>query len=101
MAEPSPRDSMPAIGLAAAILERRDPEAVLGSFAADHVITDVEAFRRAVEEAVVLARRGELVTIGIEPTRPATGFGYIRLGEPLSVEGAPSGTARRRLRREA
>ena len=93
VAEPSPRDSMPAIGLAAAILERRDPEAVLGSFAADHVVTDVSAFRRAVEEAVVLARRGELVTIGIEPTRPATGFGYIRLGEPLSVEGAP--TARR------
>ena len=47
-------------------------------------------FRRAVEEAVVLARRGELVTIGIEPTHPATGFGYIRLGEPLGVEGAPS-----------
>ena len=90
VAEPSPRDSMPAIGLAAAMLERRDPEAVLGSFAADHVITDGEAFRRAVEEAVVLARRGELVTIGIEPTRPATGFGYIRLGEALSVEGAPS-----------
>jgi mannose-1-phosphate guanylyltransferase len=90
VAEPTPRDSMPAIGLAAAILERRDPEAVLGSFAADHVVTDVAAFDRAIEEAVVLARRGDLVTIGIEPTRPATGFGYIRLGEALSVEGAPS-----------
>jgi mannose-1-phosphate guanylyltransferase len=90
VAEPSPRDSMPAIGLAAAILERRDPEAVLGSFAADHVVTDTEAFDRAIAEAVVLARRGDLVTIGIEPTRPATGFGYIRLGEALSVEGAPS-----------
>jgi mannose-1-phosphate guanylyltransferase len=88
--EPSPRDSMPAIGLAAAILERRDPEAVLGAFAADHVITEPDNFRRAVEEAVVLARRGELVTIGIEPTHAATGFGYIRLGEPLGVDGAPS-----------
>src|SRR6476661_4622170 len=88
--EPSPRDSMPAIGLAAAILERRDPEAVLGSFAADHVVTDVAAFRSAIEEAVVLARRGELVTIGIEPTHAATGFGYIHVGEPLGVEGAPS-----------
>ncbi|GAA1966245.1 mannose-1-phosphate guanylyltransferase [Terrabacter lapilli] len=88
--EPSPRDSMPAIGLAAAILERRDPEAVLGSFAADHVITEPENFRRAVAEAVVLARRGELATIGIEPTEPATGFGYIRLGERLDVVGAPS-----------
>lgn len=89
--EPSPRDSMPAIGLAAAILERRDPEAVLGSFAADHVITDVEAFRAAVREAVVLARRGELVTIGVQPTYAATGFGYIREGEPLCVDSAPSG----------
>ncbi|GAA2493278.1 mannose-1-phosphate guanylyltransferase [Terrabacter carboxydivorans] len=88
--EPSPRDSMPAIGLAAAILERRDPEAVLGSFAADHVITEPDNFRRAVAEAVVLARRGELATIGIDPTEPATGFGYIRLGEPLVVAGAPS-----------
>lgn len=88
--EPSPRDSMPAIGLAAAILERRDPEAVLGSFAADHVIAEPENFRRAVAEAVVLARRGELATIGIEPTEPATGFGYIRLGERLDVVGAPS-----------
>ena len=82
---------MPAIGLAAAILERRDPEAILGSFAADHVITDTVGFRRAVEEAVVLARRGELVTIGIEPTHPATGFGYIRLGADLGVAGAPTG----------
>ncbi|GAA6527695.1 mannose-1-phosphate guanylyltransferase [Intrasporangium sp. DVR] len=89
--EPSPRDSMPAIGLAAAILERRDPGAILGSFAADHVITEVEAFHGAVREAVVLARRGEVVTIGVEPTHPATGFGYIRVGEPLGVEDAPSG----------
>ncbi|MFC7594517.1 mannose-1-phosphate guanylyltransferase [Terrabacter sp. GCM10028922] len=88
--EPSPRDSMPAIGLAAAILERRDPEAVLGSFAADHVITRPDNFHRAVGEAVVLARRGELVTIGIEPTGPSTAFGYIRLGEALGVEGAES-----------
>lgn len=86
--EPSPRDSMPAIGLAAAILERRDPEAVLGSFAADHVITDTVRFHEAVRTAVVLARRGDLVTIGVQPTGPATGFGYIRLGEPLAVEGA-------------
>ncbi|GAB3067024.1 mannose-1-phosphate guanylyltransferase [Intrasporangium mesophilum] len=88
--EPSPRDSMPAIGLAAAILERRDPEAVLGSFAADHVITEPDAFRAAVTEAVALARLGELVTIGIEPTHPATGFGYIRLGARLDVPDAPS-----------
>jgi mannose-1-phosphate guanylyltransferase len=91
VAEPSPRDSMPAIGLAAAIIERRDPEAVIGSFAADHVIEDESAFQEAISEAVVLARGGELVTIGIEPTGPATGFGYIREGASLDVPGAENG----------
>ena len=52
VAEPSPRDSMPAIGLAAAIIERRDPDAVIGSFAADHVIRDLEDFWAAVTQAV-------------------------------------------------
>ncbi|NUR80916.1 MAG: NTP transferase domain-containing protein [Dermatophilaceae bacterium] len=90
VAEPSPRDSMPAIGLAAAILERRDPEAVLGSFAADHVVRDTEAFHRAVAEAAALARRGELVTIGVEPTGPSTAFGYVKVGDSLGVDEAPS-----------
>lgn len=89
VAEPSPRDSMPAIGLAAALLERRNPDAVLGAFAADHVIDDQKAFRACVLEAIAVARQGHLVTIGIEPTFPSTGFGYIRQGEPLPVDGAP------------
>jgi mannose-1-phosphate guanylyltransferase len=91
VAEPSPRDSMAAIGLAAAMLERRDPDAVIGSFAADHVIGEPEVFADVVREAVEIARTGYVVTIGIEPTRPATGFGYIHVGEPLAVPGAPSG----------
>ena len=91
VAEPSPRDSMAAIGLAAAILERRDPNAVIGSFAADHVIGEPEIFADVVREAVEVARTGYVVTIGIEPTRPATGFGYIHVGERLVVPGAPSG----------
>lgn len=91
VAEPSPRDSMPAIGLAAAIIERRDPEAVIGSFAADHVIEDDAAFQRAIHEAVAIARTGELVTIGIQPTGPAIGFGYIREGGALDVPGAEHG----------
>jgi mannose-1-phosphate guanylyltransferase len=81
--EPSPRDSMAAVGLAAAYLEVRDPDAVMGSFAADHVITDRAAFADCVRLAVEVARAGWLVTIGIEPTHPATGFGYIRLGAEL------------------
>lgn len=83
IAEPSPRDSMAAIGLAAAVIERQDPDAVIGSFAADHVIADPEAFRACVREAAEVARTGVLVTLGIEPDRPSTGFGYIRLGERL------------------
>ena len=74
---------MAAIGLAAAVVERQDPDAVIGSFAADHVIPDVAAFEAVIREAAEVARAGHLVTIGIEPTSPATGFGYIRAGEPL------------------
>jgi len=91
VAEPQPRDSMAAIGLAAALLERRDPDAVIGSFAADHVIGEPEVFAECVREAVVVARTGYVVTIGIEPTRPATGFGYIHVGDALVIAGAPNG----------
>jgi mannose-1-phosphate guanylyltransferase len=83
LAEPSPRDSMAAIGLAAAVLEREDPDAVMGSFAADHVIRRPDAFERAVTLAAEVARDGWLVTLGIEPTHPATAFGYLRQGGPL------------------
>ena len=71
LAEPSPRDSMAAIGLAAAVVERQDPQAVIGSFAADHVIPDTAAFESVIREAAEVAREGHLVTIGIEPTSPA------------------------------
>lgn len=91
IAEPQPRDSMAAIGLAAAVIERRDPEAIIGSFAADHVIGQEEVFRETVLEAVAVAEHGFVVTIGITPTEPATGFGYIRRGDSTGVEGAPHG----------
>jgi len=80
LTEPSPKDSLPAIGLAAARLEHQHPEAVLGAFAADHVISDQPRFEAAVARAVGLARDGLLVTFGVPPDRPATGFGYIRPG---------------------
>lgn len=89
-AEPSPKESMAAIGLAAAVLLRRDPEAVLGSFAADHIVSGQDAFESAVREAVVVAREGFLVTIGIAPSHPSTGFGYIKLGDNLEMNDAPN-----------
>lgn len=87
--EPAPRDSAAAIGLAAAILHRRDPDVIVGSFAADHVISDVASFRATVLQAVHAADAGYIVTIGITPTEPATGFGYCQLGDALEIDGAP------------
>ncbi|PQZ91662.1 mannose-1-phosphate guanylyltransferase [Arthrobacter sp. MYb227] len=88
--EPSPKDSAAAIGLAAAILYRRNPEIIMGSFAADQVIRPESVFQDAVREAIHTAATGKIVTIGIRPTLPSTGFGYIRAGERLSVSGAPT-----------
>ena len=76
---------MAAIGLAAAVLARRDPEAVIGSFAVDHMIL---GFSKAVAKAVEVARKDYLVTIGIAPSHPSTGFGYVRLGEKLGMKEA-------------
>ncbi|PTW91265.1 mannose-1-phosphate guanylyltransferase [Microbacteriaceae bacterium MWH-Ta3] len=87
--EPSPKDSTAAICLAAAVLIRRNPDAVIGSFAADHVIADERRFRAAVREAVAVAREGFIVTIGILPTSPATAFGYIEMGDHMTVAKAP------------
>jgi len=84
LAEPSPRDSMAAIALAAAVIEQRHGPRVMGSFAADHVVRDAAAFRAAVRTAVVAASDGLVVTVGVEPTAPATAFGYIEIGESYS-----------------
>lgn len=88
--ETEPRDSSAAIGLAAAILRERDPDIVIGSFHADHVIKDVRGFRRAVAEGVAAAQAGYIAAIGITPTEPAIGFGYIHCGQALDIPGAPN-----------
>lgn len=84
LAEPSPRDSMAAIALAAAVIEARWGPRVMGSFAADHVIEDAGAFRSAVRTAASAAADGMVVTIGITPTGPSTAFGYIDCGDETS-----------------
>ncbi|OAV60194.1 mannose-1-phosphate guanylyltransferase [Enteractinococcus helveticum] len=88
--EPEPKDSAAAIGLAAAVLLERDPEAIMGSFAADQVIGPDDVFRTAVAEAIATAATNKIVTIGIKPTYPSTGFGYIQQGDKLDVDGAPT-----------
>ncbi len=87
--ESSQRESAAAIGLAAAILVRREPDVIIGSFAADHHISRQRAFEFAVRQAVEVARAGYISTIGIAPTEPSVGFGYIEVGGEIDVEGAP------------
>lgn len=83
--EPSGKNTAPAIGLAAIVIEHRDKDAVMGVFPADHYIPDPQAFKKAIERGISLAekKRG-LVTFGIIPTRPATGYGYIQSKAALS-----------------
>jgi mannose-1-phosphate guanylyltransferase len=88
LVEPGPKDSAPAIALAAAIIAREDPGAVMGSFAADHVVGDPGAFRGVVRTAVASAEEGNLVTVGITPTGPDTAYGYLQLGDPVGESGA-------------
>jgi len=82
--EPSPKDSTAAIALAAAVLYKRDPEVIVGSFAADHVIRDNNKFLSAIEASIEIAASGKLVTIGIVPTEASVAFGYIKKGPAIS-----------------
>ncbi|WP_332666604.1 mannose-1-phosphate guanylyltransferase [Aeromicrobium sp.] len=93
LVEPSPRDSMPAIGLAAAVIGATDSDAIIGSFAADHVIDDQVSFAEAIGQAVAVAASGLITTIGITPAGPSTAFGYIESGDHLTVDGAGSARA--------
>ena len=80
--EPVGRDSAPAVALASLTLAERHPDAVAGFFSADHRIGKPEAFRETVRQAIDLAEETTgLVTIGIQPTWPATGYGYVQAGE--------------------
>lgn len=81
LVEPSPRDSCAAIGLAAAVIQRRSPGAVMGSFAADHLVRDPAAFVTVLRQAIDGAEQGLLMTVGITPTHPETGYGYLHCGQ--------------------
>ena len=81
LAEPVGRNTAPAIGLAAFLLLRENPEAVIGMFPSDHVIADEAGFRKTLERGAKIAAEGEnIVVLGIRPSRAETGYGYIEAG---------------------
>ena len=81
VAEPAGRNTAPAIGLAAFLLLRSDPEAVLGLFPSDHVIAEPAKFCATLKKAAAIAAAGDnIVVLGIRPSRPETGYGYIEAG---------------------
>jgi mannose-1-phosphate guanylyltransferase/mannose-6-phosphate isomerase len=83
LAEPTPRNTAPAIALAAAYLERVDPDAVMVVLPSDHLLEDGDVWEHTLRVAVALAQQGRLVTLGLEPTSPETGYGYIRMGDTI------------------
>ncbi len=84
LAEPMGRNTAPAIGLAAFILLRHDPDAVIGMFPSDHVIADERQYLDVLRKGIAIAAAGEnIVALGIRPTRPETGYGYIEAGAEL------------------
>lgn len=81
--EPFGRNTAPAIALAAAYIAREDPDSVMAVLPADHLIEDLHAFQSALRFAAEVAGMGYLVTFGIKPERPDTGYGYIEVGDKL------------------
>lgn len=79
--EPAPRNTAPCMAVAAIVAQQLAPDAILVLLPADHFVADAEAFRQALRIAAEHADRGHIVTLGITPTQPETGYGYIELGE--------------------
>src|SRR5579872_6700999 len=87
LAEPVGRNTAPAIGLAAFLLLRENPNAVIGLFPSDHVIGDKERYRDTLERGIEIAASGpNIVVLGIPPNRAETGYGYIEAGDALEGE---------------
>jgi mannose-1-phosphate guanylyltransferase len=91
--EPMGRDTANAVGLAASLLARRDPDATMAVFTADHIITPPERFARAIQTGLEAAEQNPdaLVTFGITPRSPHTGYGYVRRGERLALHRQDAG----------
>ena len=85
MLEPVGRNTAPAIAAAALVLDAVDPDAIMAVFPSDHVITDAAGFLAAMDKAGIAANAGHLVTFGMKPAAPETGYGYIQQGGPLTT----------------
>lgn len=85
--EPSARNTLPAIVWASLVISGKVQEAIIGAFPADHLITDQDSFQSDLKRALLLAEQGFLVTFGIRPSSPETGFGYILSGKPTDFGG--------------
>ena len=81
--EPSPRGTASVVGLAAAVLQKRDPDAAMAILPSDHFIRNVDLFHYLLKAAFDVADKGYLVTLGITPTSPSTAYGYIQQGNPV------------------
>ena len=87
LAEPAGRNTAPAIGLAAFLLLKTDPDGVIGMFPSDHVIADQKRYRDTLQRGIEIASAGEnIVVLGIRPTRPETGYGYIEAGAACDAD---------------
>jgi mannose-1-phosphate guanylyltransferase len=87
LAEPAARNTAPAIGLAAFLLARENPDAVLGLFPSDHVIADEKRYRETLQRGIEIAAAGpNIVVLGIRPNRAETGYGYIEAGSTFQGE---------------
>jgi mannose-1-phosphate guanylyltransferase len=84
LCEPAPRNTAPCIAWASATIERLDPDAVVMVLPSDHFIADEAEFREVLARAVASAESGRVTTVGIVPTRPETGYGYIEVGGDLA-----------------
>jgi len=83
LSEPIGRNTGPCVGWAAARVARENPDAVMAVLPADHHIGDEPAYTKVLNRAIEAARKGDMVTVGIRPTRAETGYGYIELGDQL------------------
>jgi mannose-1-phosphate guanylyltransferase len=87
LAEPSARNTAPAVAFAASQLLREDPDSYMVILSSDHAIQNVRSFESSIADALALARKGMFVTIGVEPSFASTAFGYIECGLPLDEDG--------------